>query len=178
MNRLRRGAAVFGALLVVALGACTSPSTPADPPTMHPGTAPTATPSTNPGNLASTAAMATVETMYMQFNAALRTRRSDVYRRSFTKTCGFCESNAGLIDRLKAKGEQIEGGRFTLTGVRVAYVQPSFLLVEGYLSQQAARITRGGTTVRTYKAAPRFRAIWRIELVRGAYVVTKEDVPG
>jgi hypothetical protein len=146
---------------------------------MHPGTpaTSTATPSGNPTDLADAAAIAAVQRMYAEFNVALHSLRSDAYRQTFTKGCGYCVSNADLVDGLRDKRERIVGGQFSLTGLRVAYVQPTFVLVEGYLAQDAARITKQGSTVKDYKAAPHFRAIWRVERLDGTAVITKEDVP-
>ena len=58
-----------------------------------------------------------------------------------------------------------------------AMVDGTAVLVQGQVTQQAARIVDSGHTVQRFKAAPPFWAVWTVKMDANAWIVIKEDVP-
>jgi hypothetical protein len=177
----RRGPVVFVSACLFALAGCGgSDPGPAAPTTMHPGTAVTPTSSTPTGDrtdMATAAAIAAVTRLYAEYNAALTSGNTTEYRKVFLRSCTYCERNARTIDSIARKGQSIVGGAFILSDMQFAAVQPKFVLVQGRLAQAKTRIVKGSTVIDTYPATRPRWIVWRAVMLKGAWVVSGEDVP-
>lgn len=175
----RRGPLIVltaGCLLGPLLAGCSSNDPPSVDPTHHPGTAPTttSTPSVTPDRLG--LAIAAVSRMYAEYNNALKSGRTAAYRATFVGSCQYCVTNAQLIDAFTRKGQTVVGGKYTLRELKLAADQPKFVLVQGYVSQAAARVMMSDKVVQRYKAVRPFLAVWRVIEIDGHWVISDEDV--
>ncbi len=167
-----RAALACALLLVLLLPACSGSGDPSPAPTStpHPGTAPPSTPpptpTGNPEDQAAQAAIAAVKKLYADFNDALISGDSAVYREDFAKSCIYCAANAELIDATTEKNRKIVGGAYKLTDVQLGTVAGQLVVVQGMVSQREAKLMKGGVVLRVYRAAPPDLSTWDVRSSR------------
>ena len=126
MSRLVRGQALglvaAGLLFTAGLGGCTSGETPTSPSSAPSSTAVAPTTTAIPTTSAMTddeAAMEAVRRFYREFDAALKSRNTDLLRASFVAACRICREDAATIDAARSSGRTFEGGGSVLTSLAV-----------------------------------------------------------
>jgi hypothetical protein len=174
---------VLAALVVAATGTgCSGRSDPAPTPSTHQvGTAPSSTPPTASPTTTSAAdrkaaAIAAVQRLYAELNAATKSGDTTAYRKTYTSTCSYCVGDAATIDGFTRKHEHVIGGETRVSGLQVIYSGAKFLIVEGTLSGAKASIVRSGRIVERYPSTRPFSASWHTELVHGVWLVTDSEV--
>ena len=150
-------------------------------------TTPTTTPVTTSSSPTSSSAAPTTTTMsddeaateavrkhYQLFNAALMSLDTAQLRKSFSATCTSCDSDAKVIEQVKAKGGRIETSGIQLSSVTIVDRQGSRLLIQAQVAGSPIVIrdasgkvidsSTGGTGVKnilTSKAS----GVWLVEAI-------------
>ena len=141
----KSAAVVVGLVVAASLGGCTSGGSPTPPTTTVPvatSAAPTTTAvQATPAMSDDEAAMEAVRRFYREFDAALKTRNTDLLRASFVPGCRICREDAATIDAAKASGRTFEGGESFLNALVITGApDPSRRLVRAQLTSSELRV--------------------------------------
>jgi hypothetical protein len=172
-------AGLAGLVCCLSLGGCSGSDPGPAPTTMHPGTAATpttATPSGNPTDIAAIAAIAAVQKLYAELNRSLTTGDTTSYRRTFTRACTLCLTDARVTDRLSAKDERVVGGGYRATELNAVYNQPGLVIVQGVLSEPPLVVMKGARVIARQGRLTETSFTWRAVPVNGTWLISAVEV--
>jgi hypothetical protein len=184
---------VVTALLLVAglLSACTSGSTSTSPTTTSPtSTAAPASPTKAtqaPGSPSKTSRptkagpttpdLATLKSAakayFAAHNAAVRTRNTTAFRRTFSSRCTLCTAEALGLDKYTRLGQTLHGGDYHMSGGTLVKTAPPEGMLFFSVTQDPSFLTdRKGNRIKTFQGGQAPRTYLTFSAKPGAWIVT------
>jgi hypothetical protein len=129
----------------------------------------TSTPSSTM-SAADRAAIASVVAWRDGWNKSVATHSSIPFRKEFSGKCSVCDGNAETLDRIFGEGEQITGGMYVVSGLKVEYRSSAAVVVQGVLALSAIQVRSGKQVVDRIKGFTD-RTSWKVVREDGRWLV-------